>query len=251
MTHRSARCVALSDSQGPLIAPALASVRANLRRSEMRANIAILAVAAVSLTLVACGGGGSTTTSAARPASANFSPTVDNPYYPLKPGTIWRYRGVKDGRPTVDVVQVTRKTKMVAGVRCAVVSDKLYAAGKLAEETSDWFAQDRAGTVWYFGEATRELDRKGRTVSTEGSWESGVKGARAGVIMPAHPNVGQSMAQEHFKGHAEDHFRVLSLKSSVTVPYGRFTGRALLTKEWTPLEPNVIDHKYYVRGVGE
>jgi len=214
----------------------------------MRASIVLLAVA---LPLAACGGGGSTTTTASRPASDNFSPTVDNPYYPLKPGTVWRYRGVKDGHPTVNVVTVTRKTKLVAGVRCAVVSDRLYEQGKLAEETSDWFAQDRGGAVWYYGEATRELDRKGRTISTEGSWESGVKGARPGVIMPAHPRVGQSMPQEYFKGHAEDHFKVVKLDASVTVPYGSFKRRALLTQEWTPLEPNVIDHKYYVRGIGE
>src|SRR3954465_2251246 len=110
----------------------------------MRARIVVLAVAAASLPLAACGGGGgstTTTTTASPQASSNFGPTVDNPYYPLKPGTVWRYRAGKAGRPTDAVVAVTRQTKVVAGVRCAEVSDKLYAQGKLAEETSDWFAQ--------------------------------------------------------------------------------------------------------------
>src|SRR5690349_3041961 len=122
------------------------------------------------------------------PSSAH----VDNPYYPLKPGTVMRYAGEKDGKPTTDIVTVTRRTKLIAGVRCRVVLDKLYSRGKLIEDTQDWFAQDRGGTVWYFGERTRELDRHGRTVSTEGSWEAGVKGARQGVIMPAHPKVGDA-----------------------------------------------------------
>ena len=187
-------------------------------------------------------------------AALAFGPSsahVDNPYYPLKPGTVMRYSGVKDGKPTTDVVTATRRTKLIAGVRCRVVLDKLYSRGKLIEDTQDWFAQDRGGTVWYFGEKTRELDRRGHTTSTEGSWEAGVKGARQGVIMPAHPKVGDSFAQEHFPGHAEDHFKVLSRRASISVPFGSFRRKALLTREWTPLEPGVIDHKYYVRGIGE
>jgi hypothetical protein len=197
--------------------------------------------------LVACCAG----SAHAAPDPAGFTTIVDNPWYPLRPGTVLRYRGVKDGKRTTNVVTVTRRTKLIAGVRCVVVSDRLFAAGKLAEETTDWFAQDRGGTVWYFGENTRELDRRGHTISTEGTWRAGVKGAREGVIMPAHPHVGDAFAQEHFPGHAEDHFKVVSLRSSVTVPYGNFRRRAMLTREWTPLEPGVIDHKYYVRGIGE
>jgi hypothetical protein len=202
-------------------------------------------------TLAACLAGLGAAPTQAALSPTGFSPNVDNPWYPLRPGTVLRYSGVKDGKRTTNVVTVTHRTKLVAGVTCVVVNDRLYAAGKLAEDTVDWFAQDRAGTVWYFGEQTREVDRRGRTVSTEGSWEAGVKGARQGVIMPAHPQVGDAFAQEHFPGHAEDHFKVVSLHTSVTVPYGRFRRRAMLTREWTPLEPGVIDHKYYVRGIGE
>lgn len=180
---------------------------------------------------------------------ADFAPRVTNSWFPLTPGTVYTYRGVKDGKPSRDVVTVTSQTKLVQGVRTTVVRDRLYLSGRLEERTSDWYAQDKKGNVWYFGEATAELDRRGRVTTTEGSWQSGVDGARAGVFMPAHPKAGQSALQEYYKGHAEDHFRVLSLSASVRVPFVA-TKRALLTKEWTPLEPDVLDHKFYVRGVG-
>ena len=180
---------------------------------------------------------------------ADFAPRVTNPWFPLKPGTVYTYRGVKDGKPSRDVVTVTSQTKLVQGVRTTVVRDRLYLSGRLEERTSDWYAQDKKGNVWYFGEATAELDRRGRVKTTEGSWQSGVDGARAGIFMPAHPKAGQTALQEYYKGHAEDHFRVLSLSASVRVPFVA-TKHALLTKEWTPLEPDVLDHKFYVRGIG-
>ena len=174
---------------------------------------------------------------------------IDNPWLPFKPGTEWVYRGVKDGKPARDVVRVTATTRVIDGVRCTAVSDRLYLNGKLAERTTDWYAQDLRGTVWYYGEATAELNAKGRVTSTEGSWLAGVDGAKPGIVMPARPRVGQSARQEYLKGHAEDHFQVLSLASSVHVPYVT-SKHALLTKEWTPLEPDVLDHKVYVRGIG-
>jgi hypothetical protein len=185
----------------------------------------------------------------AHPGPAAFVRSVDNPWFPLVPGTTFVYRGVKDGEPTRDVVRVTSRVRVVDGVRCVAVTDRLYASGRLAERTTDWYAQDRTGTVWYFGEDTAELDRSGRVTSREGSWLAGVKGARAGIFMPAHPRVGQAFRQELLQGHAEDHFRVLGLHASVRTPAVAST-RALLTKEWTPLEPDVVDHKLDVRGVG-
>ena len=146
---------------------------------------------------------------------------------------------MKDGRPLRDVVVVTHRTERIGGVPCAVVVDRVQIDGRLAESTVDWFAQDGAGTVWYFGEATRELDRHGRVTSTEGSWRAGTDGAQQGIYMPAHPHVGQSFAQEHYPGHAEDRFRVI-----------RRDARTVTTREWTPLEPGVVDHKRYARGVG-
>jgi hypothetical protein len=203
------------------------------------ARIAVLAVVAI----------GATATHAANERPARFVTRVDNPWFPLRPGTMFVYRGVKDGKPARDVVRVTRRTKVIEGVRCTVLDDRLYSGGRLAERTTDWYAQDENGTVWYFGERTAELDGHGKVTSTEGSWQAGVDGAEAGTYMPAHPKVGQSFRQELFKGHAEDHFKVLSLAARVTVPYTS-SRRALLTKEWTPLEPGVVDHKLYVRGLG-
>jgi hypothetical protein len=180
----------------------------------------------------------------------SFSAHVDNPWYPLQPGTKSVYRGSKDGKPARDVVTVTHRTKLVSGVRCRVVHDRLFLRGRLAERTSDYFAQDAHGTVWYFGEDTAELGPRGRVISTEGTWHAGVDGARAGIFMPAHPRVGERHRQEFFRGHAEDHFQVVSLDAHVVVPFGTFD-HALRTREWTPLEPGVIDAKYYVRGIGE
>ena len=164
---------------------------------------------------------------------------IDNAWFPLRPGTSYVYAGVKDGKPSRDVVRVTNATRMIQGVRTTAVDDRLYVRGQLAERTTDWYAQDRAGNVWYYGEDTAELDPHGRVTSTEGTWRAGVNGARAGIYMPAHPHLGGSGIQEYYSGHAEDHFRVLSVSPTT-----------LVTQEWTPLEPGVIDHKRYRRGVG-
>ncbi len=186
---------------------------------------------------------------AATSAYAGFGPKIDNPWFPLTPGTTYVYRGSKEGEGSRVITTVTHRTKTIAGARCVVVEDRLYLSGRLHERTTDWYSQDRQGNVWYFGEKTAELDRNGRVVKTTGTWTAGVDGARAGIFMFAHPKVGQSARQEYRKGQAEDHFQVLSLNATARVPY--ITSRhALLTKEWTPLEPGTIDHKLYVRGIG-
>jgi hypothetical protein len=227
-------------------------------RSTMLAAAAA-AAAALSLApaLAACGSSGAGSKQASAPSSsttaridpANFVSRVDNPWYPLKPGSTYRYRGTKDGKPAIDVMTVTHRTKKILGVPNVAVSDKLYLNGKLEETTIDWYTQDRQGNVWYFGERTAELDDKGRVVSREGSWQAGVDGAQPGIFMPAHPTVGQTFRQEYYKGHAEDHFTIASLSASVHVPYTS-SSRAMRTTERTPLEPNVLDTKYYVRGIG-
>ncbi|MFL5968388.1 MAG: hypothetical protein ACJ74L_02230 [Gaiellaceae bacterium] len=204
----------------------------------------LLATSALLIACVCAACGGSHTT----PAST-FVGRVTNPWFPLQPGTTFVYTGVKDGRRGRDVVRVTHEQKVIRGVRCTAVSDLLYLDGRLAERTTDWYAQDRAGNVWYFGEATAELDQAGHVTKREGSWRAGVDGARAGIFMPAHPRVGKSYRQEYYKGHAEDHFAVVSVSESVVVPYTAAT-HALLTKEWTPLEPDTLDQKIYIRGVG-
>jgi len=173
-------------------------------------------------------------------AGSGFSARVDNPWLPLTPGTTYTYHGIRDGKPSRDVMTVTHRTKAIAGAPCVVVSDRLYLAGRLAENTLDFYTQDSLGNVWYYGEATAELDAKGRVTSREGSWQAGVNGAKPGIFMPAKPRIGYAGRQEYYKGHAEDHFRIAAM----------FGKNALLTEETTPLEPGVLDHKLYVRGVG-
>jgi len=180
---------------------------------------------------------------------SGFTARVDNPWFPLRPETVYVYGGVKDGASARDVVTVTHSVETIAGAPCVVVKDRLYLDGKLEERTTDWYTQDRRGNVWYFGEATAELDARGHVRSTEGSWQAGRDGAQAGVYMPARPVPGRFGRQEFYKGQAEDHFEVLSRRATVSVPYTS-SHRALLTKEWTPLEPGVVDHKYYAKGIG-
>jgi hypothetical protein len=207
------------------------------------------AAAVALLSLVLAGGCGSEESRSPATTARKYVARVDNPWFPLTPGTTLVYRGTEDGERLRDVFTVTHRTKVIQGARCAVVEDRLYKNGRLAERTTDWYAQDAAGNVWYFGEETAELDENGKVKSTEGSWQAGADGAVAGIFMPAQPKVGQSFRQEYYKGHAEDRFRVLSLTTSVKTPYAS-SDAAMLTKEWTPLEPDVVGRKYYVRGLG-
>jgi hypothetical protein len=209
-----------------------------------------LALCALLLVTAGCGSSSSSSPpSSSIRARPRFSVNVTNPWFPLRSGAAWVYRGVKDGKPSRDVVRVSSITRVIDGAPTVGVSDMLYLGGRLEERTTDWYTQDRAGNVWYFGEDTAELDRSGKVKTTEGSWLAGAKGASPGIFMFAQPRVGRSARQEYLEGHAEDHFQVLKLGVPVKVPYGSFQ-HALLTKEWTPLEPGVLDHKYYVRGVG-
>jgi hypothetical protein len=204
---------------------------------------------ATALAMVWAGAAASLGAPVVPPSQDGFASRVNNPWFPLRPGTTDVYQGIKDGQPSRDIFTVTGRTKVIQGVRCTVVRDRLYLRGHLEERTQDWYAQDKGGNVWYFGEATAELSPNGSVKSTEGSWQSGVDGARAGIFMPAHPRLGQSGLQEFYEGHAQDHFRILSLSAQVRTP-GASSSAALLTMEWTPLEPGVVDHKLYVRGIG-
>jgi hypothetical protein len=227
------------------------------------------AAAAGALTLVVAGGvalsptfAATTTTSHAKSATARTEPPhhpapshfthgrVDNPWFPLRPGTRWVYRGREDGERSRDVVTATHRTKRIDGVVCRVVWDRLFMNGILRERTFDFYAQTRRGTVWYFGENTAELDRHGNVVSREGSFRSGRDGAEAGIFMPLHPRVGQTFQQENYPGHAEDKFRVRALHAHVRSPL-LSSNNGMVTREWTRLEPGVVDHKSYVRNIGE
>jgi hypothetical protein len=179
---------------------------------------------------------------------AGFVAVIDNPYLPLKPGTAMIYKGRSDGERERVEVTVTNQTKQIMGITATVVHDQVFVDGELAEDTFDWYAQDGFGNVWYLGEDTKEYEG-GRVVSTEGSWEAGVDGSQPGIIMLADPQPGDRYRQEYYAGQAEDLAEVVSLDESVSVPYGPFVG-VLQTEDSTPLEPKVLEHKFYARGVG-
>jgi hypothetical protein len=187
---------------------------------------------------------------AALTGPGDFTTRIDNPYFPLRPGTRRVYRETDgDGNVQRVVVRVTRRTKRVAsGIVGRVVRDRVTEDGELVEDTFDWYAQDRKGNVWYLGERTTEYE-DGKPVSTAGSFEDGVDGARRGIAMLARPRVGREYAQERAPGVAEDRARVLSRDEQAEVPAGHFTD-VLLTRDWNPLEPKALEYKLYAKGVG-
>jgi hypothetical protein len=179
---------------------------------------------------------------------ANFVATIDNPYFPLAPGTRYIYEGSADDVPIRVESTVTTETKTIMGVDCVVVHDLAYEDGEIVEDTLDWYAQDSVGIVWYFGEASQTIEA-GKVVDTHGSWEAGVDGAQPGIIMPAKPIIGEPYAQEFAPGGAEDMAEVVRLGERVEVPYGAFS-EVLVTREWNPLDPGVVEEKFYAPGVG-
>lgn len=182
------------------------------------------------------------------PAPAEFVSNIDNPYLPLEPGTQWVYRTTSSEGSERIVVTVSAKTKQVAGVTATIVRDTVSApGGKLIEDTWDWYAQDVDGNVWYLGEYT-EAYEDGKT-STEGSWEAGKGGARAGIVMLAEPSPGDSYHQEYDKGDAEDYAEVLAVDASATVPFGSYRNM-VKTLDVNPFEPKLREHKYYAEGIG-
>ncbi len=182
------------------------------------------------------------------PPPAQFSTTIDNPYHPLVPGTTLVYRETgEEGRGKL-VVRVTHRTKVIQGIRTVVVRDRAFSHGALVEDTFDWFAQDRRGNVWYFGENTRTI-KDGKIVSRKGSWRAGRDGAQAGIVMKAHREVGDEYYQEYYPGYAEGRARILALRETARVPAGAYR-RVVRTEDINPLEPGVVEHKFYARGVG-
>jgi hypothetical protein len=180
---------------------------------------------------------------------ANFVRTVDNRYFPLKPGTRFHYVGHKGKTRQTDDMVVTHRTKRILGITCTVVRDTVSERGKPVERTFDWYAQDKHGNVWYMGENSLEL-KNGHLVRASDSWKSGVNGAKPGIIMRGQPRHGDVYRQEYYKrGRALDQARVLGRRANVTVPYGTFE-RALATIEWSPTEPQ-YEKKDYAAGVGE
>jgi hypothetical protein len=181
-------------------------------------------------------------------ASAFRGGPVDNAFFPLVPGAVYVFRIHEGERIALDSITVLRETRRVAGVTATVVHDRVTRANQLVEDTYDWYAQDTSGTVWYLGEDTKEY-KAGKVTSTAGSWEAGVAGGKAGVMMPARPRPGEPYRQEYRKGIAEDMARIVSLNDSVTVAAGHFTG-CLTTEDWSAIEPGVRERKTYCPRVG-
>jgi hypothetical protein len=226
-----------------------------------------LGAAAATLAIAAavssgCGSGGSASTSSSGSPTlprgddpvtldpADFTTEIDNPYWPMEPGSKWVYDEVEGGEQLRVEVTVTGRTRVVEGIEAVVVHDVVTDArsGEPLEVTDDWYAQDSDGNVWYLGEDTAEYEN-GKPVSTAGSFEAGRDGAQAGVIMPAEPEPGIAYREEHYPGEAEDQATVLSVDEQAAVPAGRYTD-ALMTSNVNPLEPDVQEYKLYARGVG-
>ena len=241
-----------------------------LGRGSIQGIVAALAFGLIALLASGCGssnGGTSASASSTSPTGsapslapiakpykpkvdpANFVGTIDNKYWPLKPGTTFHYKGVKGTQHQIDNETVTHQTKQILGVPSTVVRDTVLAHGIPIERTFDWYAQDKYGNVWYMGE--NSLERKhGRLARASDSWEAGVNGGKPGIIMPGNPQPGDAYRQEYSPpGQALDEARVLSLDGHTTVPAGHFTS-ALVTSERSPLEPQT-EQKYYAPGTGD
>jgi hypothetical protein len=180
---------------------------------------------------------------------ADFGGPIDNPYLPLRPGTVFTYRGVGDDGRTreLNIVRVTRHRKRIMGIGATVVLDKVWAGGRPEERTFDWYAQDRAGNVWYLGEDSYDWEH-GHWVRNDGSWTAGVGNGKPGVIMLAHPRRGDAYRQEYSPGHAVDQAKVLGRGGSVDTPFRDFS-RTLLTREYSALDRQ-FEKKWYARGIG-
>jgi hypothetical protein len=181
---------------------------------------------------------------------ADFVAEIDNPYMPLLPGSRWVYEGDSDGeREDIEVV-VTDRTRVIEGITATVVRDTVRIGGVLVEDTYDWFAQDRDGNVWYLGEDSSDFDEQGNVVSKDGSWEYGHDGALPGIVMPADPQPGDAYRQEYRAGVAEDMGEVLRIEAEHTIGLGTYQD-VVVTEDWTPLEAEVVENKWYAPGVGK
>ena len=215
-------------------------------------------IVVVGAAIAACGGGessGSARSALPRGSEpftldpADFTTERDNPYWPMEPGSHWVYRETDaEGDVQRNDVTVTNRKKTIMGIEAVVVHDVVRQGGQVTEDTFDWYAQDADGNLWYLGEDTKEYEN-GTLKTTEGSWEAGVDGALAGIILPARPRPGLTYREEYYKGHAEDAAEDLSLNAHAKVPFGTFD-HVLQTRNFSPLEPDLVEEKFYARGVG-
>jgi hypothetical protein len=180
---------------------------------------------------------------------ADFTTEIDHPFWPMKPGSRWIFRETDaEGSVSRVVVTVLDETKTIVGIEARIVHDQVSEKGEVKEDTFDWYAQDAEGNLWYLGEDTTEYEN-GKPKTKEGSWEAGVDGALAGVILPAHPKVGVTYREEYYEGHAEDGASILSVDAFAKVPYGTFD-HGIQTRNFSGIEPDTIEEKIYAKGVG-
>lgn len=195
--------------------------------------------------------------------ASNFVPAapIDNPYSPFVPGTTFHFAGVVHDPDTGDTANereadfVTFQTKMIDGIPARIVRSRTFDDNLLIEDTLDYYAQDKAGNVWYLGEDTKafEYDDNDKLIGTDtgGSFHAGVNGAKPGFIMPANPTVGFSYYQEFSPNdEALDQAKIISLSASMTTPLGNFSN-LLETEESTVLEPGLTEKKFYAKGMGQ
>jgi hypothetical protein len=235
-------------------------------RAIKRAGAATACIAVLLPALAGCGSSGGNTSSAATQSGTNtlpqtsepsnlnpadFTTNIDNPYWPMPVGATWHVHvSNPQGESLQETITVENQTKRIAdGVTARVVRDVVYDRGQPSEITDDWYAQDKDGNIWYFGENTTTIDLKTGKRDSSGSFQAGQNGADAGIAMPAHPYAGETYREEYYKGHAEDRSTVIALDQQVEAPAGHFTG-AILTDDHSPLEPTVSEYKLYAKGVG-
>lgn len=225
----------------------------------MLSHSTIALVAAVGVSLGTVGGTGTTEPSpvidpgdggdyAPEIDPAGFVDVIDNPYLPYAVGSRWVYEGESDGELERIEVEVLDDTREVMGITATVVRDTVFVDGEMVEDTFDWFAQDADGNVWYLGEDTREFEN-GVAVNASGAWEAGIDGALPGIVMPADPQVGDAFRQEYYAGEAEDMAEVLEVGVPRSIALGDYPD-VVVQEQWTPLEPDVIEEKWFANGVG-
>jgi hypothetical protein len=181
-----------------------------------------------------------------------------NPNFPLVQGYQWVYHvAVDDQTEQTITVTVTDRIKLIEGVTCVVVTDQVEENGVVIEDTEDWHAQDKDGNVWYCRELSKTLEtfegdvpQEPELVDIEGSWKTGRDGDKPGIIMFAEPQVGNVYRQEFALGTAEDAAEVISTSGSEKTPAASCDGNCLVTRDFSALEPDVEENKYYKPGVG-
>ncbi len=181
--------------------------------------------------------------------ASNFVKSIDNPYFPLVPGSTALFSGTSGTGKLIEQVTVSKKTRKIMNVTCVEVSSTLTVNDKLSENTINWYAQDKQGNVWLFGASVKKYNASGKVSSTAGTWQAGSKGALPGIVMQANPGADLTYRQDYYKGKAEDMAQVLSLSESVTGKSGSYTN-VLEIKEWSPLHPDIVVNKWYAKGVG-